>query len=252
MLDSAFRKIKWAYTHINDFDGAVARLRETDRADFIFGKDPNTNTQFIDYNIGNPIPTDLPMILGDAVHNLRTALDHAMWELMGLDKGIQDAKTAFPFSRTKVEYETTCNGIKSPRDDTKKFFIGIEAYEGGRNQFIYGLNRLDILDKHKIITPVICVTEFTEIKIRKPNGQVHTTNFGRRCVEPNGIAGIYDGIPLDCIIECHNNAKPTIEIQFGDVEMFKGRTLPDTLIELYTSVGVVLSEMTDFIESRPT
>lgn len=250
MFNSAFLKVERAYAHINNIESAFNLFRETHSAEFIIGKDPNTGTQFIDLDVGDAMPVDFPVIIGDAIHNLRTALDHAMWELMGIDKGIQDRNTAFPFSRTKTEYEAACNGVKTPRDDTKKFLISLEAYEDGAGECLYGLNRLDIRDKHIMLTPVINFAEVTKVKIILPNGQVSTTECCAFSIGPQGRSRIFANIPAGSLIECLQKPEPTMEIFFGDVEYFETCPLIDTLFDLYFFVKKAISSFDDFVANR--
>src|ERR1700730_11689190 len=94
------------------------------------------------------------MILADAIHNLRTSLDHATWELIRLDGGTQGRWTSFPTGSNQRDYEFSCNGIKTPRDDTKKFLVELATYKGGAGGKIYGLHLLDNAETHTIITPL--------------------------------------------------------------------------------------------------
>ncbi len=250
MFDSAFLKVERAYAHIENIQGIIDGLGKSNKAHFDIGKYPNTNTRYIHYNIGNSISPDLALSIGDAIHNLRAALDHAMWEFQGLPGGKRNSETSFPFGKSKTDYEAACRGIKTAVPNTGQFFISLEAYETGKGKLLYGLNRLNILDKHKILTPVISVTEIRKIKIKLPNGQAWTREFGQFVVNQDGISKILLDIPDDNIIECHGDANPTINVSFGDVEIFKDFPLFDTLIELYTIVKGTLFEFRDFIRAN--
>lgn len=46
---------------------------------------------------------DLSAIAGDAIHNLRSALDHLVWELVTLNGGIGSRSTAFPVNPSGFE-----------------------------------------------------------------------------------------------------------------------------------------------------
>ena len=53
-----------------------------------------------------PVPTDIPLILGDAIHNLRAALDHAAWQLVEAGGGIPSKDTYFPIGDALHEYQS--------------------------------------------------------------------------------------------------------------------------------------------------
>lgn len=48
-----------------------------------------------------PIPEDLPAIVGDALHNMRSALDHLAWQLVRKCGGTPTATTSFPLRMTR-------------------------------------------------------------------------------------------------------------------------------------------------------
>jgi hypothetical protein len=56
-----------------------------------------------------------------------------------------------------------CNGIETSCTDTKKFFLRLEAFEGGAGEKLYGLNRLDNSDKHVQLTPIMGIAKVGEI-----------------------------------------------------------------------------------------
>jgi hypothetical protein len=190
--------------------------------------------------------------LGDAIHNLRTFLDHAAWELIGIDGGTQDRYTAFPFRRTQVEYEATCNGTKTPRDDTKKFFVALAAHEGGAGEKLYALHRLDIADKHTVLTPVIGMARVEKLELVQPNGETLMRMANCRfTMLPDGCARLMD-IPGGggYTIKIDQDSNATIEIFFGDVEFVQALPLIETLMDLSSSVSDVIGQFVQLVEAR--
>src|SRR5947199_5076580 len=43
-----------------------------------------------------PIPDTFPLLIGDAVHNIRSALDHLVWQLVEATGDIPTNKNSFP------------------------------------------------------------------------------------------------------------------------------------------------------------
>jgi hypothetical protein len=147
---SARLKLDRAKQHIanlqREFDVFVA---ENPHA-LSFKVDPDTSSLLVQLRFKVDIPKSFALILGDAIHNLRCAMDHATWDLIGIDHGTQDRWTKFPTGRTRQDYEATCKGMKTPRDDTKKFFAALEVYKGGMGNLLWGINELDSADKHTV------------------------------------------------------------------------------------------------------
>lgn len=204
----------------------------------------------VEVRLSKPIPTTFALMIGDAVHNLRTALDQATWELIGIDGGKQSRRLAFPAHRTQRDYEVACNRIETPRADTRKFFLAFEAYPGGGNEKLFGLNLLDNIDKHQILTPIAAVSKIKSAKVFKKNGEVmHTLEDCAFSVGPDGVARIANLGP-ELRFEFDESRDPTVDLFFGDVEFFKFAPLIPTLMHLNETVSDALRQFEEFVQAR--
>jgi hypothetical protein len=102
-------KLWRAYEHFDVLQTEIAALQGTELATFRTELHPNTDN-LLRVVVGAVSEPDLRIatILGDMVHNLRSSLDHLVFELafLGLrGKSIPD-KTAFPASRTKANWRS--------------------------------------------------------------------------------------------------------------------------------------------------
>src|SRR4051794_25168032 len=98
MFDSARQKLKRAKHHIGGLGAAMAVFHDEHRP-YKIELDANAGivtAQFVEPDI----LVALGLIVGDAVHNLRVALDHAYWELLGIDGGDRK-RAAIPTARTQ-------------------------------------------------------------------------------------------------------------------------------------------------------
>jgi hypothetical protein len=73
------RKLEWAQVHIRK----AATLIETWRRDgYRVFREPQGGTSFTLYaEMLKPLPDDLPLVVGDALHNLRDSLDHIIFTI---------------------------------------------------------------------------------------------------------------------------------------------------------------------------
>lgn len=111
-------------------------------------------------------PLRLGVILGDAVHNLRSAVDHLMWQVVLADGGEPTDKTCFPIfdSPTKFQKQVVKpreRGKASPllgvSDDTLAAVERHQPYHAQEGQ-AYGLgivHTLSNIDKHQVVHPAI-------------------------------------------------------------------------------------------------
>ena len=72
--------------------------------------------QFVD-----EFPSSIALCIGDAIHNLRTALDHMTWEIFGREGGTQDRYLKFPFGQDRTSFEALCEGMKAACPKRKQF-----------------------------------------------------------------------------------------------------------------------------------
>ena len=247
MFESAKLKVKRAYQHIADLRSVAAAFTSKLHN---FGFYNEANAMIVEVRLSEPIPSALPLLIGDAVHNLRTALDHATWELIGLDGGKQHRWLAFPMHRTRRDYEAACRGIETPRRDTVEFLLAFEAYPGGSGDKLFGLNVLDNIDKHQIFTPIAGVATLRHAEVVKPDGQVMTTikncKFG---MGPDGRAKLMRLGP-GLAFKFDEKCDPTVDIFFGEVEFFEAEQLIPTLMHLSETVSHALRQFNDFVSGR--
>jgi len=133
-------------------------------------------TEFRYFIAWKPVPnvTRWALLVGECVHNLRSALDHAVYECSGPDApdGCQfpvfrdDSYLSLP-ERAKRGYLYKVRGIK---DDRVRAIIQT-AQPWNRKERpelhpLWVLHRLDIQDKHRLLTPVASVPRNLRMNVR--------------------------------------------------------------------------------------
>src|SRR3954469_8649692 len=122
--------------------------------------------QSLDIRTNKPKPIDpsWPLIIGDVVHNLRSALDHLACQLAILNGNPLTCceKTVFPVSETESFFRDIKHKIEP--------FVSAEAFEVikecqpyyaaqlqgqvATNHTLWILHKLDIIDKHRVLIVV--------------------------------------------------------------------------------------------------
>ncbi len=217
MFESARLKIDRAKRHVGDLQATLDRYAQAAPVKF------NPDGRFAVVKLDPKVATDCGLIIGDAVHNFHSALDHAFWELMEIDGGHQGKSTKFPIHSDgdRGSYEGSIKGIIA-RPDTQAFFVKLGAYKGGPGNVLCALHSCDIVDKHAVLTPVLGVTSLQNCVVVQPNGsrEVWTVSDmfeefarpdGRAVIRPYGNARF----------EIDPNAKATLSIHFGDIDFVK-------------------------------
>ncbi len=140
-------KIERAEKHISDLQTAIL---ETDFC-----------RVFTDYNAESqesriiaecsPVPAALTLITGDALHNLRTALDYLVSEMALTISGGESEHIKFPIGKTREKLIASLSPIRKTRMDVADHILSVvKAYKGG-NDALWTLHALDITDKHRLL-----------------------------------------------------------------------------------------------------
>ncbi len=79
--ESFSRKLDRAETHIDALEYSIKRWLQSDAYTLVKKFEPETRDQVVRAKITQPFDEGWPLLIGDAVHNLRSALDHIAYRL---------------------------------------------------------------------------------------------------------------------------------------------------------------------------
>ncbi|MGB7555544.1 MAG: hypothetical protein WBM04_14320, partial [Candidatus Korobacteraceae bacterium] len=167
-------KIERADKHIADFKQRL--LTSSDRYGPSFHMDGNTGEKFLYYGLDDRyLRSDLALITGDAIHNLRSALDIAWGEIVNT-VGKPSTYTKFPISSTKprnwLESVLAKGAGIDPTSRMFDFIVNhVKCYQGG-DRDILALHDLDINDKHRLLIPMVAVTGITGVELENEDGSI--------------------------------------------------------------------------------
>jgi hypothetical protein len=154
-MEGPLRKLKRAKHHFDDMRYRIGSCLEEDPFELRIGQAglPARKTIYVHSKKG------IPLILGDAINNLRSALDHicfAIWERVesveSLEKKKNGRGVAFPFCDTGEQ-------LKERLDQTQMTaappavvheITALRPYRGG-NKYLYEIQSLNNTDKHRTI-----------------------------------------------------------------------------------------------------
>jgi hypothetical protein len=153
-------KIDRAEAHLRDA-GVIARRVEQACRDAVTAERDEHRFQY-HFRIGNVprIPSEFSAIIGDAIHNTRTVLDHLAWETvkaLGKDPVAgSGGGTFFP-----IWYEsrkTLPDIVPGVPDELRRVLDSVQPYKGGEpaDHPLTVLHKLDISDKHhQLLTTIL-------------------------------------------------------------------------------------------------
>jgi hypothetical protein len=108
-------------------------------------------------------PLDFSAIIGDAIHNLRTALDVLACELVRAN-GQSDKDVYFPFADSAAELPKAIakRNMRRAKPAVVVLIENAEPFTGG-NHALRAIHDLDVLDKHQALIPALAMINAPEV-----------------------------------------------------------------------------------------
>lgn len=189
-------------------------------------------------------PREVPLILGDAIHNLRTSLDLLACDVVRLNGKRADG-VHFPFAGDAhgLKQQIARKNFDRASAAAQALLVSMGPYKGG-NILLRGLHELDLMDKHQLIIPVAS-QETVNARIQGPGGQVLS-------LKNVGFANFRNAFVAGPGYTVEEGAGFTTKVSFGvgAPTPFPGRVVIETLHELADLVGGII-EAFEAISVRP-
>lgn len=250
-------KHEWANHHINQFHAAWQRFLKTNFCELIM--EENSDGCFVRAVSKGEIPAEIPLTIGDAVHNLKCALDHTISELLGW----RNTRLTFPMEETREKLVATFSaegaepcpqcgkGGKKGRNALIEIAVpGIGEFIADKicpyeeaGGFLWPLNRLDNRDKHRLLIPVVVPQTIRNVFIT--DDRDNTIEIGEMPIGPGGVIHLaaYTGRP-DVKLQC--KAEPTAEIFFNEPGAVEGEAVLPTLVNMAQAVSKTIDRIEEF------
>ena len=97
------------------------------------------------------VPVDVPLIVGDIVYNLGSALDQLICVLQLRCGASRCRKTNFPFGKDADDVKTRLGEIKSLHAPNREIIEGLQPFEDGEGRTLWALWKLYNHDKHRML-----------------------------------------------------------------------------------------------------
>jgi hypothetical protein len=169
----AKRKVERSIVHINGIEKWLWTInRENFEIACAHKKDaPERNLETVAIKRSKGFSLPLGPMIGDAIHNLRSALDAVAWMIVKAAGGTEEQleKLYFPLLPDAAlpkspDYKTICAAIPKIGPIIADFVSG---YKAAPECDLWALNQLDRIDKHRFVTPTITQSSGHMVAIRK-------------------------------------------------------------------------------------
>jgi hypothetical protein len=233
-FDSAYLKIERAKEHINELSAKGQIFADTHPHHLRVKTHLASGDDALCISPAEQFPDEFLAILGDAIHNLRSALDHAWFQSVTSDPEYRN----FPIKKTRDDLKTSINGLKeNASEEIKRFIVDvIQPYEGGNGEILFGLHSLDIEDKHRLLIAyrqfhlIQGISAIDERDVEFPIGDWLVDNPHMACRRFEGHSHF----------KIANKGHAVTRVTFGEGSVLQGKYLMPTLKALTNIVERVI------------
>lgn len=203
---------------------------------------------------------EVAMDVGDAVHNMRSALDHAAHELVEIGGGTVARETGYPIpqkaSATVADYQRLVHRrLKGSSPAVIETASSLEPIPGGHDEVLWALHHLDILDKHRFL--IVVGTAHRELtvdlrhQLRQSTGRDDLPEALLYLAPKDGGFGVEDGHILATLTRplVVRPAQFRFGAAFGEPDLLRGVEVHDALTEMLEKTKAVL-EALQYAESN--
>jgi hypothetical protein len=268
-LASILLKTERAKKHLADLQVEISAFLNANPYEVRGERNPQTGQPCYYLASVRDAPVSIAVVAGDAIQNLRSALDHLAWNMM--EVGEPDLPVpltekerrgiSFPITDTDdaTKYEALRKGkVKGMRNDAVRVIDGFKPYKGG-NDALWILNQLNNIDKHRLLITVGMSLGAISAATVLPKGMIHIYpaaqgGFTSRYYGPNEITLIPQNFtfPLkegDILFtdhpdtEVNQDMKFRFDVAFNEVGIVEGKPILPTLVEIADYVEYIITSM---------
>lgn len=174
------KKVERATKHIHDLNELLASFTQSNFYSVSIQEHNGINWLHVDVDKSTFPTIDAALIIGDALHNLKSALDILYFQATHETAGVTDHRTRFPIRQDRQKLVAAINGglkQKSLADNPSARAIQdvlinvVKAYQTG-NRSLWALHDMNIMDKHQLLIPVFDFVRFSDIRLEDDKNKV--------------------------------------------------------------------------------
>jgi hypothetical protein len=246
MFEDARLKIRRGERHIGDLKTALEAYCKSNFCRIGVEADPKDGIQIVKLDRTREVPPEIPLGIGDAVHNLRSSLDFLACGIVRSGSKQPGRFTRFPFehNREKLAAVLESGPLKAARPDLVNLIVDtIKPYKGGDDD-LFGLHDLDIDDRYKLIVPVFTAVALRNVSVR--NAEKRVLKIGRLELGPRGEIQLAESVGK---AELASYEDASFAALFDTGSAFDGQAIVPTLQRLCKLVSAVIDQLEQAAES---
>jgi hypothetical protein len=243
-LDGARAKLTRAEGLINELELAHNEFMARRPYALDEALDPETSEWVVRLRVREEPPLQWSVVIGDAIHNLRSALDHLAWQLVLLNGAEPSVRTQFPIYDDEAAFGTDharrlYEGMSEADIETIRSVQPFRQPAGEELHFLKVLQELSNIDKHRVVHTTLVERQQVQFRIE---GGAGFLGMGEMRISGGPME---DGSELVTIAVVVDRPDPDIRVE---AELALGVAFADEELSVYAEhVLGVLIEVHEFV-----
>lgn len=154
-------RVRRAYEHLNLLQQQIIAFTDRDPYTVVRERKAHAGIDVAVFRLREEPPPELGAVFGDYLHNMRTALDNLVWQLVLLDGGAPDDETMFPVASDLHGFKSQAG--KKLRGMTRPHIAAIEALQpyptrqDAASRAVDAVHDFARIDRHRVVHPAFAV-----------------------------------------------------------------------------------------------
>ena len=231
-------KIDRAKCHIIELNNAIINYIKSKPYRVVVEQDSKSPNHLWTLRVRNEVPCHFSVIIGDAIHNLRSSLDLLASTLVEMNGG-NTKDVYFPFGDNVDGLESAIKKrhIDRAGEDVVEIIRSLQPYKGG-NEMLRAIHDLNITDKHKALIPATHYVGIKNFQMINASGPLITINGLH--VGPIKDGKVLMNLPPAINIKVGQYFQPSFKITFGQGQPLEGQPILETLHNLAKIVNDII------------
>lgn len=161
----ARQKLSRARTHITEIEKLISAYIKRRPFSWVTADSEEDGCTDIRLKIDEPIPLEIAVVVGDALHNMRSSLDN-LASALAVHNGVTSnsilRNVYFPIGQNKKDFEDACTSLVPFIGQSSASAVSkTEVFIGGKGEVLKRLGEMSNADKHRLLIPTVPAMEGT-------------------------------------------------------------------------------------------
>ncbi|SEB85237.1 hypothetical protein SAMN05444161_0008 [Rhizobiales bacterium GAS191] len=246
-------KMERAKEHFDELAAAIQAFKSQVPYEFVIDTLSRTGYDVYRYRERQAVPIKWGAILGDCIHNLRSALDILAHDAVRESGNQPTNGTAFPICPDQAAFQRH-TGINLASAAARQLAESFNPHMKGNDEWkddLYRLHLIDIVDKHRLLIPVAAAKTYDHVQSSASASMslnLALVTSIRKCIK---LLKDGDEVAAYPSTSPPIHVEPIFDIAFGVDQVFDGEAVVPTLTALFNLTDEIIARFAGSILRVP-